>query len=81
MAKVKKLNVVKEVHARDVEAWERKGYVLIEETIEELALEEAELEKLTAEELAAYAKDNGIDIGMATSIEGILKKIRAAQAL
>ena len=33
---------------------------------------------MTVEELTAFAKDKGIDIGQATSQEGILKKIRAA---
>ena len=33
---------------------------------------------MTVEELTAFAKDKGIDIGQATSQEGIIKKIRAA---
>lgn len=36
------------------------------------------LEEMTAEELKAYAEENGIDIGKATSQEGILKKIQEA---
>lgn len=38
-----------------------------------------DLTTMTVEELTVYAKDKGIDIGQATSQEGILKKIRAAQ--
>ena len=38
----------------------------------------AEVELETVEELTAFAKDKGIDIGQATSQEGIIKKIRAA---
>lgn len=34
---------------------------------------------MTVEELTAYAKDNGIDIGQATTQEGILKKIKAVK--
>jgi len=40
--------------------------------------EEVNLEEMTAEELKAYAEENGIDIGKATSQEGILKKIQEA---
>ena len=36
------------------------------------------LEEMTAEELQAYAETNGIDIGRATSADGILKKIQEA---
>lgn len=36
------------------------------------------LEDMTAEELQAYAEANGIDIGRATSADGILKKIQEA---
>ena len=39
---------------------------------------DVDLTAMTVEELTAYAKDNGIDIGQATTQEGILKKIKAA---
>lgn len=37
-----------------------------------------DLTAMTVEELTAFAKGKGIDIGQATSQEGIIKKIRAA---
>ena len=37
------------------------------------------IEFMTVEDLIAYAESNGINVGNATSREGILKKIRAAQ--
>ena len=40
--------------------------------------ETVDLTAMTVEELTAFAKDKGIDIGQATSQEGIIKKIRAA---
>jgi hypothetical protein len=36
------------------------------------------LEDMNVEELKAYAEEHGIDIGKATSQEGILKKIQEA---
>ena len=41
--------------------------------------EEKNLEDMTTEELKVYAEDNGIDIGRATSQDGILKKILEAK--
>ncbi len=38
-----------------------------------------DIEFMTAEDLIVYAESNGINVGNATSREGILKKIRAAQ--
>ena len=40
--------------------------------------QEPQLEELNAEELTDYAKDHGIDIGRATSKDGILAKIKEA---
>lgn len=40
--------------------------------------QEAKLEELNAEELTDYAKEHGIDIGRATSKDGILAKIKEA---
>ncbi|MDO5402976.1 MAG: hypothetical protein Q4F11_06010 [Eubacteriales bacterium] len=37
-----------------------------------------ELSGMTVDELKAYAEANGIDIGAASTAEGILKKIKAA---
>lgn len=41
--------------------------------------ENDELGSMTVEELKAYAESNNIDLGQATSRDGILKKIREAQ--
>lgn len=41
--------------------------------------ETVDLTAMTVEELIAYAKDNNIDTGQATSQEGILKKIKASR--
>lgn len=41
--------------------------------------ETVDLTAMTVEELIAYAKDNNIDIGQASTQEGILKKIRASR--
>lgn len=38
-----------------------------------------ELKDMTVEQLKAYAEENNIDIGNATSKEGIMKKIEAAE--
>ena len=38
-----------------------------------------ELKLMTVEELRAYADENNIDLGRATTQEGILEKIKAAQ--
>lgn len=40
--------------------------------------EGSDLEKMTVEELKAYAEEHGIDLGRSTSHEGILKKIQEA---
>lgn len=42
---------------------------------------ETSLDEMNAEQLTAYAQEHNIDIGMSTSIDGIMKKIRAAQAV
>lgn len=41
--------------------------------------ETVDLTAMTVEELIAYAKDNNIDIGQASTQEGILKKIKASR--
>jgi len=60
---------------------DRRGSVKTAAEVESAAVpvtEEVNLEEMTAEELKAYAEENGIDIGKATSQEGILKKIQEA---
>ncbi|MDF2610047.1 MAG: hypothetical protein K0R92_1521 [Lachnospiraceae bacterium] len=60
-------------------------YAKLEAAHKELidALEEKgsndELSDMTLDELKAYAETNNIDLGQATSQDGILKKIRVAQ--
>lgn len=39
----------------------------------------SELDSMSLEKLKVYAEANGIDLGQATSRDGILKKIKAAQ--
>lgn len=82
MYKLKKDGVVRIV-ATDSEAerWKGLGY----EVIETAAIDKAgagvpgsvdPLAALGVDQLKEYAKENGIDIGNATSQNGILKKIR-----
>lgn len=55
----------------------------IEQQVKEPAApseEKKSLEDMTVEELKAYVEEHGIDIGKATSQEGILKKIQEATA-
>lgn len=47
----------------------------VEEPIEGVTVNVINLESMSVEELTQYAEDNRIDIGKATSKEGILKKI------
>lgn len=52
---------------------------VIKETEEQAPAEDGEkiLEDMTVEELTAYAVEKGIDVGKATTQDGILKKIGA----
>lgn len=55
-------------------------YLALEKKLQELkASSGGSMEQLTVEELKAYAEEKGIDIGQATTQDGILKKIKAAQ--
>jgi hypothetical protein len=51
------------------------GYIVEEEETEQEDNHVTELDKMDAEQLKAYAVEHGIDIGQATSVTGILKKI------
>jgi hypothetical protein len=51
-----------------------KGY-----EVEEIVDASIELEDMDVEQLKAYAKEKGIDIGNASSVKGIFKKIKDAQ--
>jgi hypothetical protein len=73
MYQLKKFNVVKltDNEAKKAE-YLAQGYELIGEP------KEKPFEEMTVEELTAYANENTIDIGKATTAEGILKKITEA---
>jgi|LDZT01.1.fsa_nt_gi hypothetical protein len=81
-ASVTFVNGVGETENENLIAWfKAKGYKVEEAEADqdpEGSGEEVKLEEMTAEELKAYAEENGIDIGKATSQEGILKKIEEA---
>lgn len=63
------------------ETLEAQGFTLIKE-IDGKDDEKVDdpLDKMSVEELKAYAEEKGIDIGASTSQSGILKKIKAAIA-
>lgn len=52
---------------------------LVEKTPEESSVLEAEYEKMEADDLKAYAKAKGINIGRANKKESILEAIRKAE--
>ena len=56
-----------------------KGYRIEEPEDNKEPEDDAELENMTLEELQVYAEEKGIDLGKATSQEGILKKILEAE--
>ena len=78
------VNGVGETEDTDLLAWfERNGY-----TIEQAAVENKpsdppdgnqELKDMSVEKLIAYAQENNIDLGQATTHAGILKKIQEAE--
>lgn len=56
-------------------------YMRVVKELEELKASlgsDDELDSKTVEELKAYAEEKGVDLGQASSKEGIIKKIRAA---
>lgn len=61
---------------RIIEWFKKSGYV-VEEQNEEPS--EDFFESMTVEELKAYAEEKGIDIGKATSKDGIIKKIQKVE--
>lgn len=54
-------------------------YKKVLDELNALKAETVDLTAMTVEELIAYAKDNNIDIGQASTQEGILKKIKASR--
>lgn len=62
-----------------VEKHLNKNIMEVVEKIEEQQTSANEFEGKSAEELKVYAKEHGIDIGKATTEEGIIKKIVESQ--
>lgn len=79
-ASVTFVNGVGETKNKNLIAWfKTKGYKVEEADQDPKGSgEEVKLEEMTAEEMKTYAEENGINIGKATSQEGILKKIQEA---
>lgn len=55
------------------------GYIVEDEETEQENTHVTELDEMDAEQLKAYAVEHSIDIGQATSVSGILKKITEAE--
>lgn len=81
MIELKRLNVVKLVDDESkAQALESKGFERIERNEDQNPDPATDpLDALEPDELRAYAEEHGIDLGRASSKEGILEKIRAAQ--
>lgn len=77
-----KANVERVVYSEsDRDRFMVRGFVPIrgqEDTIGDFKLGNNDLDSMTVEELRAYAKENGIDLGKSTSQSGILEKIKAS---
>lgn len=75
------VNGVGETDDTDMLAWfERQGYTVErqDEGIPDI-IPPKELRDMNVDELIAYAQERGIDIGKATSLNGILEKIQEAE--
>ncbi|NFG22685.1 hypothetical protein FDF11_08255 [Clostridium botulinum] len=59
--------------------FEKHGYEVIKDAAEEGLEVQPILDEMSIEELKAYANEKGIDIGKATSSEGILEKIKKSE--
>lgn len=70
MFRLKKDNVEKVVATEDIRD------VLIGQGFEVVELQAKPLEEMSIDELKHYAEEKGIDIGKASSINGILDKIK-----
>jgi hypothetical protein len=80
MYKLKKGGVIR-IAATEAEAkrWKGLGYEIVRDesaTVEPSGIEADPLKLLSAEDLRAFAVENGVDIGNSTSQTGIYKKIR-----
>jgi hypothetical protein len=80
MFRLKKDNVERVVASKAIcDFLVSKGFTIIKDTTETDKSNSLSLEEMTIDELKAYAKEKDIDIGKATSLNGILEKINEAQ--
>lgn len=77
---LKLFNVIRETDSEEKKnEYISQGYELISSDVKECELDGPDLTEMTVEELLSYAATNNIDVGKATSKEGILSKINAAK--
>lgn len=65
-----------------IEWFRKNGYKVVEDTVElgsEVDEDNSQLKNMNEDELKLYAEEKGIDLGKATSKEGILTKIKEAE--
>lgn len=76
MIRLKKGNIERIVDSQEKgDEYIAKGFILLEQAGQAtLDTRKKQLSEMTVEEMMAYAAENGIDIGKASSAEGILKK-------
>lgn len=79
IAYAKNKTVPYEEYAKALEELETLKKSLTKDSTEENKQMLTELESMTVEELLRYAEENGINIGNATTKDGIIKKIRVVQ--
>ena len=78
---LKLCNVIRETDSEaNKQEYISQGYELISSDVSDSGeLNKTDLKEMTVEELLSYAATNNIDVGKATSKEGILSKINAAK--
>lgn len=64
-----------------IDWFKSKGYEVEDESFKPPAKEPSIFDSMDVEQLKAYAKEKGIDIGNSTSLKGIIKKIEEAEKL
>ena len=80
MYTLKKLNVTRLTDSEEKkELYISQGYEIVGEIT--IGTDEVDLENMTVKELISYAVKNNIDIGKASTKEGIIKKISAIRAV
>lgn len=85
--KIRKGGISRNIDARKLYEYTSKGYTVVEETedfnesdvVSKKDINIEDLKEMTIEELLSYAAINNIDVGKATSKDGILSKINAAK--